>query len=325
MTTNAEQLRPYLQAFDFNNLFVSGLGWNHYRAAPLQIAIDGFTYELDPVAEKAGFAVYVCGPDADGAVASYPIRRRIEHQVARRAFEHLIIFTDARRTTQIWQWVKREAGKAAAHHEMQYRAGQSGNPLLQRIQSIAVTLEEELQGVGIAEVVSRVRRALDIERVTKRFYDRFKGELTAFQSFIDGITAQGDREWYASLMLNRMMFVYFIQKQGFLDNDINYLRNRLQMVQAQAGSGHYQQFYRIFLLRLFHEGFGQPESGRAPRTRPSAGQGAVPQRRAVRPARPRTRQPGHQHTRRGFREGVRLLRRLPVASGRPPEQGRQRD
>ena len=264
MTTNAEQLRPYLQAFDFNNLFVSGLGWNHYRAAPLRIAIDGFTYELKPVAEKAGFAVFVCGPDADGAVAPYPIRRRIEHQVARRAFEHLIIFTDAQRTTQIWQWVKREAGKTAAYREMQYRAGQSGNPLLQRIQAIAVTLEEELQGVGIAEVVSRVRRALDIERVTRRFYDRFKGELTAFQSFIEGITAQGDREWYASLMLNRMMFVYFIQKQGFLDGDINYLRNRLQMVQAQAGEGRYQQFYQMFLLCLFHKGLGQPESARAP-------------------------------------------------------------
>ena len=266
MTTNAEQLRPYLQAFDFNNLFVSGLGWNHYRAAPLQIAIDGFTYELKPVAEKAGFAVFVCGPDADGAVASYPVRRRIEHQVVRRAFEHLIIFTDARRTTQIWQWVKREAGKTAAYREMQYRAGQSGNPLLQRIQAIEFTLEEELQIPASSVLVarSRVRQAMDIERVTKRFYDRFKDELTAFQSFIEGITAQSDREWYASLMLNRMMFVYFIQKQGFLDDDISYLRNRLNMVRSQAGSGHYQKFYRIFLLRLFHEGLGQPESARAP-------------------------------------------------------------
>ena len=264
MTTNTEQLRAHLHAFDFNSLFVSGLGWNHYRDNPLQITIESFNYALESVAEKAGFAVFVCAPDADGGIPPYPVRRKIEHQVAQRAFEHLIIFVDESRTAQKWQWVKRETGRTPAYREMEFSAGQGGTPLLQRIQAIAVSLEEELQGIGIAEVVSRVRRAMDIERVTKRFYDRFKDELTAFQSFIDGVTTQGDREWYASLMLNRMMFIYFIQKQGFLDGDPDYLRNRLQMVQAQAGEDHYQQFYQMFLLRLFHEGLGQPEAERTP-------------------------------------------------------------
>ena len=223
-----------------------------------------FTFGLEPVAEKAGFGVFVCAPDADGAIPPYPVRRKIEHRVARRVFEHLIIFVDEAGTSQIWQWVKREMGRPAACREMRYQAGQSGNALLQRIQPIAVSLEQELQGIGITEVVSRVRRAMDIERVTRRFYDRFRSELTTFQSFIEGITSQGDREWYASLMLNRMMFIYFIQKQRFLDEDEDYLRHRLEMVQAQAGSGHYQQFYRMFLLRLFHEGLGQPEAGRTP-------------------------------------------------------------
>ena len=264
MTTDAERMRAHLQAFDLRNLFVDGLGWNHYHAAPLHIAIDGFTYELEAVAEKADFAVFVCGPDADGALAPYPIRRKIEHQVARLVFEHLIIFVDAERSSQVWQWVKREADKPDKYRELSYSAGQSGTAFLQRIEPLVVSLAQELRGVGIAEVASRVKQAMDIERVTRRFYDRFKGELTAFQSFIDGITAQGDREWYASLMLNRMMFVYFIQKQGFLDDDTKYLRNRLEMVRTQAGDGQYQQFYRMFLRRLFHDGLGQPEAERTP-------------------------------------------------------------
>ena len=264
MTTDAERMRAHLQAFDLRNLFVDGLGWNHYHAAPLHIAIDGFTYELEAVAEKADFAVFVCGPDADGALAPYPIRRKIEHQVARRVFEHMIIFVDAERSSQVWQWVKREADKPDKYRELSYSAGQSGTAFLQRIEPLVVSLAQELRGVGIAEVASRVKQAMDIERVTKRFYDRFKGELTAFQSFIDGITAQGDREWYASLMLNRMMFVYFIQKQKFLDGDPDYLRNRLKLVRAQAGDGQYQQFYCMFLLRLFHDGLGQPEAERTP-------------------------------------------------------------
>ena len=63
-------------------------------------------------------------------------------------------------------------------------------------------------------------------------------------------------------MLNRLMFVYFIQKQGFLDGDEHYLDNRLHTVQEQDGPDQFQRFYRKFLLRLFHEGLGKPETDR---------------------------------------------------------------
>ncbi len=242
---------------------MDGLGWNHYQAKPLAVLVNGREYSLKPVAEKAGFAVFACAADQDGAVPPYPVRRKIENQIAKSAFEHLVIFADEQRTTQVWQWVKREPGKPAACREQQFHAGQGGDPLLQRLAQIAFDLDEE-SGLKISTVASKVRKALDVEKVTKRFYERFRTELTSFGNFIDGITAQGDRDWYASLMLNRMMFVYFIQKQGFLDGDPDYLRNRLRMVRNRSGKGRFQQFYRIFLLRLFHEGLGQPEAQRAP-------------------------------------------------------------
>ena len=263
MPVSIEELRPHLRNFDFTGLFVDGLGWNHYQAEPVAVLVNGREYSLKPVAEKAGFAVFECAPDQDGAVPSYPVRRKIESQIAKSAFEHLVIFADKEQTTQVWQWVKREAGKPAACREQQFHAGQGGDPLLQRLRQIAFTLDEEA-GLKISTVTSKVRKALDVERVTKRFYERFRTELTSFGNFIDGITTQGGRDWYASLMLNRMMFVYFIQKQGFLDGDHDYLRNRLRMVRDRRGGGRFQQFYRIFLLRLFHEGLGQPEAQRAP-------------------------------------------------------------
>ena len=48
-----------------------------------------------------------------------------------------------------------------------------------------------------------------------------------------------DQAWYASLMLNRLMFVYFIQRKGFLDDNPNYLAERLHRIQAEAGTGHF--------------------------------------------------------------------------------------
>ncbi len=263
MPVSVEELRPHLQAFDFPRLFVEGLGWDHFVTEPFVVRVNERDYTLNPIAEKAGFAVYECDSSSDNNVPQYPVRRRIESEVAKRTFEHLIIFTDPDRKAQVWQWVRRESGKPAACREYAVTTGASGDHLLQRIQPLFVSLDEE-PSLNIALVASRVRAALDVERVTKRFYERFQKEMEDFGEFIEGITAQGDRDWYASLMLNRMMFVYFVQKQGFLDKDYDYLRNRLNRVQEQSGGGRFQQFYRIFLLRLFHEGLGQTEAQRAP-------------------------------------------------------------
>ena len=270
MTNSTAGLRSSLQAFDFTRLFVEGLGWNYYQTSPLTVDVDGVDYTLRPVAEKANFAVFECSPGPDGVIPEYPVRRKIEAQVAKRAFEHLIIFVDSARTRQVWQWVKREPGRPPACREQDFYEGQSGQPLLQRLREVEFDLDDEARGLGISEVTGRMHKAFDVEKVTKRFYDHFKRELTAFERFIDGITAQGDRDWYASLMLNRMMFVYFIQKQRFLDDNTDYLRTKLREVQDMPrrpepaeGSGRFQQFYRIFLRRLFHEGLGQPEAQRA--------------------------------------------------------------
>ena len=258
MLVSIEELRPHLQAFDFPRLFVEGLGWDHYVTEPFVVRVKERDYTLNPIAEKAGFAVYECDSSVDNNVPQYPVRRKIESEVAKRTFEHLIIFTDPGRKVQVWQWVRRESGKPAACREQAFHTGQAGEPILQRLQSVVFTLDDEARGIGISDVASRVRKAFDVEKVTRRFYDRFRTELTAFGDFIEGVTAQGDRDWYASLMLNRMMFVYFVQKQGFLNKDPHYLRTKLHEVQSRYGDGRFQQFYREFLLKLFHEGLGQP-------------------------------------------------------------------
>ena len=265
MAVPTGELRVYLHSFNFQDLFVEGLGWDFYHSQPTRIQVDHHEYVLEPVAEKAGFAVYVCNPDNEGNIPAYPVRRKIELQVAKMTFEHLIIFIDADKTRQVWQWIKREVCKPPVCREHKFNATQTGTPLLQRLIDFIFTLDNESEGIVITDVTTAVSKALDVEKVTKRFYDRFKKELIAFQKLIegiDGIAAAGDREWYASLMLNRMMFVYFIQKQGFLDGDVDYLRNHLRMVQDKYGTGRFQEFYRDFLVRLFHEGLGQPESKR---------------------------------------------------------------
>ena len=98
--------------------------------------------------------------------------------------------------------------------------------------------------------------SLSIEHITQRFYQRFKKEHAIFLRSTNIADRHISTERYVSTLLNRLMFIYFIQKRGFLDNDLNYLRSRLELIQTRQGPDRFLRFYRHFLLRLFHERLG---------------------------------------------------------------------
>jgi len=254
MHFNADNAKKLLEQFEFAKLFVEELGWDWHNA-DLPVAISGTTFALRAVAEKRGMAAWVCQAPAGQQIPDRAMRKRIEHQVAKTTLEHLIIFIDTKRAEQIWCWARRESGKPASIPEHFWYASSGNRGFLQKLGAIAFSLAEE-DSLTLVDVTARARAAFDVERVTKRFYDQFKAEHKAFLDFISGITDLADREWYASLMLNRLMFIYFMQRKGFLNGERDYLRDRLARCQREKGQDKFYSFYRYFLLRLFHEGLG---------------------------------------------------------------------
>ena len=97
--------------------------------------------------------------------------------------------------------------------------------------------------------------SLNSEQQTKQFYQRFKIQRTAFLAHVQGDIAQAERDLYGSLVLNRLMFLSFLQAAGFLDGDTHYLAKQLQMTQNFHGP---DTFYQRFLLPLFHQGLNTP-------------------------------------------------------------------
>ena len=248
--------RQCLKEFDLRTLFIEEMGRDHHVSS-LEVYVDGFAYTLKTVAQKRGMVVFVCLPMDDGPIPDYPTRQKIERQVAKSVHEHLIIYTDKDNKFQIWQWVKREAGKPTQCREHRYYCNQPGDSLLQKLNSISFSLQEE-EGLTIVDVTSRVRAGFDVDRVTKRFYDRFKTEHDTFLKFLKGIPDEEMQRWYVSVMLNRLMFIYFIQKRSFLDDNINYLRDKL----ANSKQDGKDRFYKDFLCPLFFEGFAKKEGER---------------------------------------------------------------
>ncbi|MCW5856911.1 MAG: hypothetical protein KIS63_01385 [Caldilineales bacterium] len=229
MPFNRATVARYLRERRFTDLFIEELGWDEARTPPLDVQVDGQTYLLRPIAQKRGLIALVELPTF-GKLATLPpyaLRRKIETQVARRYREHLIVFGDDAGEAQVWQWVRRESGQPLQSREHAFYRGQSGEALIQKLETLRFSLEQE-DDLSLVDVVGQVRAAFNVERATRKFFQEFKREHDAFQKFLQGIPDADLQSWYVSVMLNRLMFVYFIQKKGFLDGDPDYLRHKLE-------------------------------------------------------------------------------------------------
>jgi hypothetical protein len=262
MPFDFQRARPLLQSGNLTKLFVEELGWEPCRQK-LTLRAGESDYAFAAIAEKRGFTAWLCS-SADGRLPDHTTRLKLDRALTQTSFEHLIVFATNNYAQQSWVWVRREPGRPLSARTHEFNRAQPGDSLLQKLQVLFVSLEEEEKGeLSTITMAGRARAAFDIERVTKAFYRDFDTHRKAFLNFIDGIGEVADAEWYASVMLNRLMFVYFIQRKGFLDGDSSYLRNRLQRCKQEHGKDKFYTFYRYFLLRLFHEGFGKRRKDRA--------------------------------------------------------------
>jgi hypothetical protein len=257
--------RDLLQRFDFKTLFIEELGWSQpvsRRPVPFEAA--GESFLRAQIAELSGVVVFEVKA-SDGRIPHAKTRAAIHKQTSKLHHENLLIFVDGKRTQSLWYWVKREEGKSYPR-EHWYFNGQPGDLFLSKLSSMVVDISEfdESGRLPIVEVASRLKKALDVERVTKKFYAEFQQEHIAFLEYIKGIDDERDRRWYASIMLNRLMFVYFLQKKYFINHgDDLYLQNKL----AESRKRGCDLYYAEFLTTLFFEGFAKPEEERSQKAR----------------------------------------------------------
>lgn len=258
MTISKSEFAILIKQFKFRELF-NEMGWDNDRTTH-PIIVDNFTYTLQSVAQKSNFRIMTCSAAKDGRIPNYVTRRKIDQRLSKFFHEHLIIFFDNQKNEQLWQYIARRSGKPAQLCETRYQVNQDPEMLYQRTAGLIFTLDEE-DHITIVDVTNRVtgNLAQNAEKVTKKFYEGFRKEHKAFLDFISGIDDIGDKEWYASLMLNRLMFCYFIQKKGFLDGNKNYLADKLIICKERNGKNKFYSFYRNFLIQLFHKWLGEPE------------------------------------------------------------------
>ncbi len=274
--------RTLLQTFKFKEVFIEELGWsNPTIRRPEPLTVKGQPFVCTHIAQLGGVVVIEVTSNAD-KLPDAATCEALQKEIEKRYKENLLIFVAQNRQLSLWYWVKHElVGKTVnkRYPRLHYFSHtQPGDLFLSKLSAIVVDVSEldERGEMRVTDVAARLKRALDIERTTSKFYAEFKLRLIEFTDLIE-IKDERDRQWYASVLLNRLMFIYFLQGKLFLDGgNTHYLQTKLARYQSsavitapyEAGYGYYSEF----LTSLFFKGFALPEAERDAATRQLIGQ-----------------------------------------------------
>lgn len=263
---NRRTFNEYLSDSNFRELFISEMGWNNPQGQTLfDITVDETPFEFHLIAERNGFQVLTCAVDS---IPTSSLCKKLDSRLRRSANDYICIFIQKGTSHHLWAVPVKKVEKRDIVL-VEYLNAEAAGFLFEKIEGLSFELDERST---ITDVVERVQAAFIVnsEKVTKDFYTGFKKEHTNFAKFISGIDdhiADKDnrnKQWYTSVMLNRLMFCYFIQKKGFLDGDVDYLRHKLEWTQQERGENRFfSSFYKGFLTTLFHGGLNAPKHDRA--------------------------------------------------------------
>ena len=122
------------------------------------------------------------------------------------------------------------------------------------------SVQPDMFGLQPLTIQSRHDDAFDVEAVTKQFFEEYKA---IFRILEDDLNKQANNStWahaYSLQFLNRCMFIYFIQRKGWLGNDCDFLLNFWKSYQCCGQSQN--SFVDTWLKILFFEAFNDKFHG----------------------------------------------------------------
>ena len=252
----------YISASDFKGLFVSEMLWNNPLGATQlpEITIEDKTFHIKEIAERNGFQILQCHVED---IPSSAMCKKIDHKIRKNAENYICIFMVSSTMHHLWVAPVKKVEKRDIVL-VEYDSLDKAGFLFEKMEALSFTLEDN---PTILDIIAKVQAAflINSEKITKDFYAGFKKEHSNFAKFISGIDEKENKnkQWYASVMLNRLMFCYFIQKKEFLDGDVDYLRHKLEWTRNQEGEDRFfNKFYKGFLVNLFHDGLNTPKHNR---------------------------------------------------------------
>jgi hypothetical protein len=246
-------------------LFTQVLRWGATRPQPLTISVGvpvGRDLAAQPVAQLGGLPVLRVDWPGDH-LPNLTERRAVHHGLRSTYAEHLLCYVtrDHRRAAFVWA---RPKDKKVEIRTLPYEVRGRARTTLEQLSKLAFSLDElGLFGEpGMAKVTDKLNDAFDVESVNKDFFARYESCFrdTVKPAVSKILPRDADAHAFTQLLLNRLMFCWFLQKKGWLGDDPEYL---LTLVARAHNQG--KQVYHDYLAFLFFEVLANPQEVRRTR------------------------------------------------------------
>ncbi len=185
--------------------------------------------------------------------------RLVVTQLMKSYLDGLFIFSD--QSQSIWHLINVKADDKNAKRRL-FRRITIGPEERLRTASERIALLDlaSIQPASLPAVLAQHEKAFDVEAVTRKFFDDYR---TLFRILQKDLWQQtNDERWahdYALQLLNRCMFLYFIQRKGWLGNDKDFLATFWQSYQKSEHEKN--TFFEQWLQILFFEAFNNQFHG----------------------------------------------------------------
>ncbi|MBA3471925.1 MAG: class I SAM-dependent DNA methyltransferase, partial [Rubrobacter sp.] len=231
---------------------------------------DGWPEELDGEPElfatagrEGRFAVIRARLNTPGRLSLTAERRTIERLRERYPYA-LYVFSDAE--DRVWHFVnalyaERAGGKQ--YRRMVIGPDEELRTATDRISMLSMDDLAEKPGkesdeLSPLEVQAAHDKAFDVERVTKEFFREYASVFARVEGLVEGIVDPERKRLFTQRLFNRLMFLAFIQKKGWLrfEERQDYLP---ALFEAYSRDEYDENFYRDRLKHLFFTGLNTPD------------------------------------------------------------------
>ncbi|MGA9350311.1 MAG: TaqI-like C-terminal specificity domain-containing protein [Anaerolineae bacterium] len=198
------------------------------------------------------------------------LSRTVERPIVEHTLHKLhpyALFVFANRDLTLWDFVNvKYVAEDGARRRTIRRIHVGPNERLHTAAQRMALLAVPAPDTSALELQSLHDRAFDVEEVTRQFYRDYVGVFDELCKDIARRNPHCQAEIEAQVLLDRLLFLYFIQKKRWLDGRLDYLYQRFQ-AHCQAdpdGTGFYHDFLFPLFVALSNEDTAFPSLGDVP-------------------------------------------------------------
>jgi TaqI-like C-terminal specificity domain/Eco57I restriction-modification methylase len=239
-------------------LFVTELDFDQ-RVPPVSIALDGdgLPQSATLIASREGVQVVVVRLPSHGRVLVRSIRETLG-QIKEQLGGDVLLAAGSVDGSE-WQLVypstrgeKEILRRITLHRGQPYR-------------TVAEQLANVYYDAGQSDLRNALESAYDVEAVTKEFFKEYKRIFDRAMERIEGLPDDEERRLFCQTLFNRLMFIYFLQRKGWLTfgGSPNYLHSLWNDARRKSE----ENFYNVRLKLLFFMGLNNPQSADFDRAR----------------------------------------------------------